>query len=98
MPTLASNVKRELVENVMQRPNTDSIYYDEFMQLQNKLRDKTIRLRKSRDLVQEDMADYELSVRQYQRMEQDPTAIVSLWQVFKIAKAHNLDIHELLDL
>jgi predicted sulfurtransferase len=98
MPTLASNVKRELVENVMQRPNPDSIYYDEFMQLQNKLRDKIIRLRKSRDLVQEDMADYELSVRQYQRMEQDPTAIVSLWQVFKIAKAHNLDIHELLDL
>jgi predicted sulfurtransferase len=98
MPTLASNVKRELVENVMQRPNPDSIYYDEFMQLQKKLRDKIIRLRKSRDLVQEDMADYELSVRQYQRMEQDPTAIVSLWQVFKIAKAHNLDIHELLDL
>jgi hypothetical protein len=98
MPTLASNVKWELVENVMQRPNPDSIYYDEFMQLQNKLRDKIIRLRKSRDLVQEDMADYELSVRQYQRMEQDPTAIVSLWQVFKIAKAHNLDIHELLDL
>ena len=98
MPTLASIVKRGLEENVMQRPNPDSIYYDEFMQLQKKLRDKIIRLRKSRDLVQEDMADYELSVRQYQRMEQDPTAIVSLWQVFKIAKAHNLDIHELLDL
>jgi hypothetical protein len=98
MPTLASIVKRGLEENVMQRPNPDSIYYDEFMQLQNKLRVKIIRLRKSRDLVQEDMADYELSVRQYQRMEQDPTAIVSLWQVFKIAKAHNLDIHELLDL
>ncbi|MDG1312002.1 MAG: hypothetical protein P8P26_08085 [Porticoccaceae bacterium] len=55
-------------------------------------------LRKSRNLVQEDMADYELSVRQYQRMEQDPTAIVSLWQLFKLAKAHDLDIHELLDL
>ncbi|MDC3261832.1 hypothetical protein OAU76_01545, partial [bacterium] len=82
MPTLANIVKRELEENVMQRPNPDSIYYDEFMQLQNKLRDKISRLRKSRDLVQEDMADYELSVRQYQRMEQDPTAIVSLWQVF----------------
>ena len=50
------------------------------------------------DLVQEDMADYELSIRQYQRMEQDPTAIVSLWQVFKLAKAHNLEVHELLDL
>ena len=82
----------------MQRPNPDSIYFDEFMQLQQKLRDKIVALRKSRKLVQEDTADYELSVRQYQRMEQDPTAIVSLWQIFKLAKAHNLNIHELLDL
>ncbi|MDA8786135.1 helix-turn-helix domain-containing protein [Porticoccaceae bacterium] len=82
----------------MQRPNPDSIYYDEFIQLQKKLRDRILLLRKSRDMVQEDMADYELSVRQYQRMEQDPTAIVSLWQLFKLAKAHDLDIHELLDL
>ena len=82
----------------MQRPNPDSIYYDEFIQLQKKLRDRILLLRKSRDMVQEDMADYELSVRQYQRMEQDPTAIVSLWQLFKLAKAHDLDIHDLLDL
>ena len=51
-----------------------------------------------RFLVQEDMSNYELSVRQYQCMEQDPTAISSLWQLFKIAKAHNLKINELLDL
>ncbi|MGB1868449.1 MAG: helix-turn-helix domain-containing protein [Porticoccaceae bacterium] len=82
----------------MQRPNPDSIYYDEFMQLQRKLRARIVSLRKNRNLVQEDMADYELSVRQYQRMEQDPTAIVSLWQIFKLAKAHNLNVHELLDL
>ena len=82
----------------MQRPNPDSIYYDEFMQLQRKLRARIVSLRKNRNLAQEDMADYELSVRQYQRMEQDPTAIVSLWQIFKLAKAHNLDVHELLDL
>jgi transcriptional regulator with XRE-family HTH domain len=82
----------------MQRPNPDSIYYDEFIQLQEKLRDRILSLRKSRNMVQEDMADYELSVRQYQRMEQDPTAIVSLWQLFKLAKAHDLDIHDLLDL
>jgi hypothetical protein len=31
-------------------------------------------------------------------MEQDPTAIVSLWQVFKVAKAHNLDLKQLFDL
>ncbi|MDA9599122.1 hypothetical protein N9S48_01015 [bacterium] len=95
---MARNVKREFKENVMQRPNPDSIYYEEFVQLQEKLRSKILLLRKSRNLVQEDMANYELSVRQYQRMEQDPTAIVSLWQLFKLAKAHNLDIHELLDL
>jgi transcriptional regulator with XRE-family HTH domain len=82
----------------MQRPNPDSIYYDEFIQLQQKLRDRILALRKDRNMVQEDMADYELSVRQYQRMEQDPTAIVSLWQLFKLAKAHDLDIHDLLDL
>jgi hypothetical protein len=98
MPTLAGKVKREFTQNVMQRPNPDSIYYDEFIQLQEKLRDRILSLRKSRNMVQEDMADYELSVRQYQRMEQDPTAIVSLWQLFKLAKAHDLDIHDLLDL
>ncbi|MGB2217267.1 MAG: hypothetical protein ACPHZ8_02880 [Porticoccaceae bacterium] len=43
------------------------------------------------------MAEYELSVRQYQRMEQDYRAIVSLWQVFKIAKGHGMEIHQLLD-
>ncbi|MBT6105282.1 helix-turn-helix domain-containing protein [Porticoccaceae bacterium] len=82
----------------MQRPNPDSVYYHEFMQLQRKLCARIVSLRKNRNLVQEDMADYELSIRQYQRMEQDPTAIVSLWQVFKLAKAHNLEVHELLDL
>lgn len=87
-----------VVNNIMQRPNPDSIYYDEFIELQQKLRDKIILLRKNRELVQEDMADYELSVRQYQRMEQDPTAISSLWQLFKIAKAHNLNISQLLEI
>jgi len=82
----------------MQRPDPDSIYYDEFIELQKKLRDKIVKLRKSRQLVQEDMANYELSVRQYQRMEQDPTAISSLWQLFKIAKAHNLDVNQLLEI
>ena len=50
----------------MQRPDPDSIYYDEFIELQKKLRDKIVKLRKSRQFVQEDMANYELSVRQYQ--------------------------------
>jgi predicted sulfurtransferase len=88
--------QEEFEQTVMQRPNADSIYYDEFLQFQEKLQKHIVSLRNKRDLVQEDMAEYELSVRQYQRMEQDPTAIVSLWQLFKIAKAHNLEIDELL--
>jgi len=82
----------------MQRPNKDSIYYREFVNLQKHIRNKIVVLRKSKGLVQEDMASYEFSVRQYQRMEQDPSAISSLWQLFKIAKAHSLDIKELLDI
>lgn len=82
----------------MQRPNKDSIHYHEFVHLQEQLRNKIITLRKNKGLVQEDMASYELSVRQYQRMEQDFTAIYSLWQLFKIAKAHDLDIKQLLDI
>ena len=69
-----------------------------FLQFQEKLQKRIVSLRNKRNLVQEDMAEYELSVRQYQRMEQDPTAIVSLWQLYKIAKAHNLEIDELLRL
>lgn len=54
-------------------------------------------LRKEHGYTQEDMVDFELSLRQYQRIEQDPTAIVSLWQVYKIAKVYGLTIHDLLD-
>jgi len=81
----------------MQRPNADSAYYDEFLQLQEKLQKRIVALRNNKNMVQEDMADYELSLRQYQRMEQDPQTIVSLWQLFKIAKAHGLKVDELLD-
>lgn len=96
--TIFSHNFDRVVINIMQRPDPDSMYYEEFIELQKKLRDKIVSLRKSRELVQEDMANYELSVRQYQRMEQDPTAISSLWQLFKIAKAHSLDINQLLEI
>jgi len=79
----------------MQRPNADSAYYDEFLQLQEKLQKRIVTLRNNKNMVQEDMADYELSLRQYQRMEQNPQAIVSLWQLFKIPKAHGLDVDAL---
>ena len=54
--------------------------------------------REEHGYTQEDMTEFGLSLRQYQRMEHDATAIVSLWQVYKIAKAYGLSIHELLDI
>ena len=82
----------------MQRPDPNSPQYKEFCRFQEKLRKKILALREERGYTQEDMTDFELSLRQYQRMEQDATAIVSLWQVHKIAKAYGLSIHELLDI
>ena len=81
---------------IMQRPDPKSANYKEFCRLQEKLCERIKSLREERGYTQEDMTDFELSLRQYQRMEQDPGSIVSLWQVYKIAKAFNLNIDELL--
>ena len=80
----------------MQRPDPKSAYYKDFQHFQQKLCKKIKKLRKEQDYTQEDMTDFELSLRQYQRMEQDPTTIVSLWQVYKLAKAFGLGVDELL--
>lgn len=80
----------------MQRPDPKSAYYKEFQKFQQELCKRIKELREEYGYTQEDMTDFELSLRQYQRMEQDPTSIVSLWQIYKIAKAFKLDINELL--
>ncbi len=82
---------------IMQRPDPDSAYYKDFSRFQEKLGKRIQFLREEHGYTQEDMTDFELSLRQYQRMEQDATSIVSLWQVYKIAKAYGLSIDELLD-
>lgn len=81
----------------MQRSDPDSAYYKDFSRFQEKLRKKIQTLREEHGYTQEELTDFELSLRQYQRMEQDATTIVSLWQVYKVAKAYGLSIHELLD-
>lgn len=81
----------------MQRPDPKSAHYKAFLKFQKKLAERIVTLRKEHDYSQEDMTEFELSLRQYQRMEQDPTAIVSLWQVFKIAKVFDIDVCDLLD-
>ena len=80
----------------MQRPDPQSPYYKDFRKLQNRLCDRIAELRAERGYSQEDMTEFELSLRQYQRMEQDSSAIVSLWQVFKLAKAFDIEIEDLL--
>lgn len=61
----------------------------------NSARIKQLRLEKG--YKQEDMLEFEISLRQYQRMEQDPLSVVSLWQLFKLAKAFDIDICDLID-
>ena len=80
----------------MQRPDPKSAYYKDFRKLQDRLCDRISELRAERGYSQEDMTEFELSLRQYQRMEQDSSAIVSLWQVFKLAKAFDIEIEDLL--
>lgn len=80
----------------MQRPTPESSYFEEFTFFQGQLCKKIKRLRKECGYTQEDMADFELSLRQYQRMEQDPTSIASMFQVYKLAKAFGISVDELL--
>lgn len=81
----------------MQRPDPQSEYFEEFQRFQRKLSARIRELRLEHGYKQEDMVEFELSVRQYQRMEQDPQSVVSLWQLYKLAKGFNIDISELVD-
>lgn len=81
----------------MQRPDPGSPYYKEFIKFQERLCQRIKELRLEKGYTQEDMTDFDISLRQYQRMEQDPTTIVSLWQAHKIAKAFNMSLDDLLN-
>lgn len=76
----------------------DSAYYEEFIELTNKLRLKIKELRKSKALTQEQMETFELSLRQFQRIEQGETKNITLSNLFKLAKAFDVSPSELLDL
>jgi transcriptional regulator with XRE-family HTH domain len=81
----------------MQRPDPESAYFEEFQQFQRKLSARIKELRLAHGYKQEDMLEFELSLRQYQRMEQDPQSIVSLWQLYKLAKAFDIEVNDLVD-
>jgi DNA-binding XRE family transcriptional regulator len=90
-------VKNQVILIAMQRPNPTSAHYKGFTQFQKKLCKRIKELRKLHGYTQEDMTDFELSLRQYQRMEQDPSSITSLWQVYKLAQAFDITVDELLN-
>ena len=94
MPSLAGKIKWK---TLMQRPNPESIYFDKFQRFQLKLCERIKELRVQHGYKQEDMFDFELSLRQYQRMEQDPHSIVSVWQLYKLSKAFGIEMSDLVD-
>lgn len=76
----------------------DSAYFDEFYLFTKRLRKKIRRLRKEHQLTQEEMENFELSLRQFQRIETGGTVNITLSNLYKISKAFDLTPAQLLDL
>ena len=77
--------------------NEQSIHYNAFNDYSARLRRRIIQLRNERNLTQEDMQQYELSLRQYQRIEKGETKNITLANLYKIAKAFQIEVSDLLD-
>lgn len=83
---------------LMRGIDKNSIYFDEFAIFTEKLRGKIRQLRKEKKLTQEEMENFELSLRQFQRIESGATINVTLSNLYKISKALNISLSQLLDL
>jgi len=77
---------------------SDSAYHNEFQRFTKKLKQRIYELRKEKGFTQEEMEKFELSYRQFKRIESGETINMTLSNLFKIAKAFKLKPHELLDL
>lgn len=75
-----------------------SPYHEDYCRFCERLRLKILRLRKERGLTQEQMQDYELSWRQFQRIESGATTNITLSNLFKISRALQISLAELLDI
>lgn len=81
--------------------NTDSktAYEKEFERFSKKLQKRIRELRLENELSQEDLMQFELSLRTVQRIEKEGSpANVTLLTIFKLCKAYGLRPHELLDI
>lgn len=75
----------------------ESAYFNAFNRFSAKLRSRIIKLRIERKLTQEDMQQFELSLRQYQRIEKGETKNITLANLYKISKALKVPLSKLLD-
>ncbi len=75
----------------------ESTYFHEFDHFSKRVRQNIGRLRQTRRLTQEQMEEYELNLRQFQRIESGETVNMTLSYLFRIAKALGVKPSQLLD-
>jgi len=75
-----------------------SDFFEEFNAFTARLRQKILSLRKEKKLTQEQMEAFELTLRQFQRIESGETTNPTLANLFKIAKALGVSPSQLLDI
>lgn len=74
-------------------------YEKEFERFAKKIQKKIKSLRLEQGLSQEDLMQYELSLRTVQRIEKEGSpANITLLTIFKLCKAYGLKPHELMEL
>lgn len=75
----------------------DSGYFNDFNRFSRKVREKIHALRSEKGLTQEQMEDFELNLRQFQRIECGDTSNITLSYLYRIAAALGVSPSELID-
>jgi ribosome-binding protein aMBF1 (putative translation factor) len=75
----------------------ESTYFREFEKFAERVRQRIISLRSEKGLTQEGMQEYELNLRQVQRIESGETKNLTLSYIFRLAKAFGIKPSELID-
>lgn len=71
--------------------------FNEFQLFSKRVRENINRLRLANNLTQEQMEEYELNLRQFQRIESGETSNMTLTYLFRIAKAFGVKPSHLID-
>ena len=89
--------KKKKKTNASRGITINSRYHDEFGKLTEHVRIKIRKLREHCGLTQEQMQEFEINLRQFQRIENGETENMTLANLFKIAKALQVDCSTLLE-